>query len=288
MLILIFSATLLFLLGLSLGLSIPLTRRQLQKVVTSPNQYELPFEDVSFITDDGVKLAGWWIPSDRSTRTIIFLHGFRGSMDPDLKYAPAFHNHNYNVLMFDFRAHGRSAGKSTSLGAIEVKDATAAIQFARAHGSNKIGLLGFSMGGRVAILTAADHSKIDAVVSDGGPVRLFTAISEDLKRRNIIKWVRDAIAFFILVGASIRLKVNLFSEDPINKASQIVSTPILFIHGDQDPYTRLIDLDKIVKISGKNSSLWSVKGAGHRETDIPNFEEYISRIISFFDTWMQN
>ena len=93
-------------------------------------------------------------PQLNSSRTIIFLHGFNGSMDPDLKYASHFIKAGFNVLMFDFRNHGRSEGNITSLGALEVLDAEAAMQYARLRGSEKTGLLGFSMGGRVALLTA--------------------------------------------------------------------------------------------------------------------------------------
>ena len=42
---------------------------------------------------------------------MIFLHGHAGSMDPDVKYAPWFHERGISVLMFDFRGHGRSGGR---------------------------------------------------------------------------------------------------------------------------------------------------------------------------------
>jgi dienelactone hydrolase len=53
--------------------------------------------------------------------------------------------------MFDFRAHGRTAASS---GYLERQDALAAVEFLRARGIERIGLLGFSMGGSVAMLSA--------------------------------------------------------------------------------------------------------------------------------------
>ena len=50
------------------------------------------------MTSDQVDLRGWWIPAEGSTRTVIFLHGYAGSCDPDLKYVPFFHEKGFNVV----------------------------------------------------------------------------------------------------------------------------------------------------------------------------------------------
>ena len=109
--------------SLSLAISTVITRRNPQDVISTPQAYGLSYDDIQFTTEDNLKLHGWWIPAVKTSRTIIFLHGFNGSMDPDLKYAPRFVQAGLNVLMFDFRNHGRSEGKTTSLGALEVLDA---------------------------------------------------------------------------------------------------------------------------------------------------------------------
>lgn len=140
--------------GISMALSIFLTHRYPQKALSSPTEFGLDFENIELVTSDHLHLRGWWIPTNDSVKTIIFLHGYAGSMDPDLKYAPAIHQAGFNILMFDFRAHGRSEGNLTTIGTLEVSDVRAAIDFALARKSEQVGLLGFSMGGRTALLTA--------------------------------------------------------------------------------------------------------------------------------------
>jgi pimeloyl-ACP methyl ester carboxylesterase len=271
---------------LSLALSTVITRRHLQKVFSSPQVYGLPFEDIHFTTGDNLQLHGWWIPSEKSSRTIIFLHGFNGSMDPDLKYASRFVRDGFNVLMFDFRNHGRSEGKTTSLGAGEVLDAEAAIHYARTRGSEKIGLFGFSMGGRVALLTAARDNKIAAIVSDGGPVRFSTAIIKGLKNKGIPRGIRQVFTLMIQFGASFRSGNNLFTNDPVRiKPGQLI-VPTLLIHGENDPFTTLKDLQQMVSLIGAKADLWVVSGVGHRETDELDPETYLKKIIAFFNTWM--
>ncbi len=271
---------------LSLAFSTVITRRHPQKVFSTPQEYGLTFEDTHFTTGDNLQLHGWWIPAATSARTVIFLHGFNGSMDPDLKYAPRFVQAGFNVFMFDFRNHGRSDGKTTSLGTLEVLDAEAAIQYARLHGSKKVGLLGFSMGGRVALLTAARDRTIAAIVSDGGPVRFSTAISVGLKNKGIPWGLRQVFAAIIQLGASIRTGTNLFSNDPIRIKPGQLTVPTLLIHGERDPFTTQGDLFQMVGTIGANADLWVVPGVGHRETDEPDLEAYLEKLVTFFTKWM--
>ncbi len=265
-----------------LVLSIPLSRRHDFRDPNSPADLELEFENVVFSSTDGLRLNGWWIPAGESRRTVILLHGFSGSMDPDLKYAPLFHNHVFNVLMFDFRAHGRSDGKLTSLGALEVRDALGAIQFARARGSRSIGLLGFSMGGRTALMAAAMNPGIQAVISDGGPLRLFTAIRADLVRRKLPLWLAWLVANMILFGGSLRLGVNLFARDPLGVVKQLLGVPVLLIHGGRDPYTLPSELERM-RAANINLKVWQVAAAVHRSVDEVEPELYTQNVIRFFE-----
>jgi uncharacterized protein len=276
----------LVLLAVSLLLSIPMTKRHAQKEVRTPAEVGLEYKSVYFPSTDGLTLGGWWIPAEGSPRTVIFLHGFAGSMDPDIKYARTFHEHGFNVLMFDFRAHGRSGGKLSSLGAIEVKDVLGAYDFAKQSSSWSVGLFGFSMGGRAALISAAKYKCFDAVLSDGGPLRLLTAVSADLRRRNLPGWAAPILAGMILFGASLRLGTNLFYNDPVVLAKKIPPTPALLFHGDLDPYTKITDLDQMIYKSKRHIKVWRVPAARHREVDLVAPDEYMQRVMDFFETYM--
>jgi len=268
-------------------LSIPLTLRHELKEAHSPSEFGVDFEAVHFASPDGVRLSGWWIPAANSTRTVIFLHGFAGSMDPDLKYVPAFHDAGLNVLMFDFRAHGRSEGRLTSLGALEARDVAGALDFVRSRGSTRLGLLGFSMGGRAALLAAAQGLAVDALISDCGPLSLRTAVMADLRRRGLPYFLAAIVSLLILSGASLRLGCNLFVRDPLKQFSRIPPIPLLLIFGGRDPYTRLQEIDTIKKIAGANVQFWIEPEALHRQVDWLDPEEYLRRVIAFFDHHLQ-
>ena len=274
--------------GFSMALSVFLTRRQPQQVFSSPIEYGLDFENIEFGTIDNLRLRGWWIPSNGSKRTIIFLHGYAGTMDPDLKYVPAVHQAGFNILMFDFRAHGRSEGSLTSLGALETRDVKAAIDYACSQGSEKISLLGFSMGGRTALLMAAkSEQRLTAIVSDGGPLRLSFTILQKLREKRVPCGLRHILTVSILLGASLRTGENLFKVNPIRKNAFLHGIPIYLIHAELDPYTNLEELQTMVAELGENAKLEIVPGVNHRETDTQDFSGYITRIIAFFEENMK-
>jgi uncharacterized protein len=270
--------------GFSMALSVFLTRRHPQQVISSPAEFSMDFENIEFTTVDNLHLRGWWIPCSESNRTIIFLHGYAGSKDPDLKYSPAIHQAGFNILMFDFRAHGQSDGYLTTLGALETRDVKAAIDYVHSRGSEKIALLGFSMGGRTALLTAGvNRQGISAIVSDGGPLRLFFTILQQFKEKRIPWGLRHFLTASILLGATLRTCENLFKIDPIRCTRVLRSIPIYLIHAELDSYTRLEDLQTMVAELGENAKLEIVPAVNHRETDIKDFFGYVSQIIAFFE-----
>ena len=95
-----------------------------------PDQFKLPYENVTFRTEDKVQLKGWFIPApEESEKTIILMHGWGMNRADILKNTYFLHDLGFNLFYFDFRALGESGGKTSSIGYLELKDITAAISF---------------------------------------------------------------------------------------------------------------------------------------------------------------
>jgi pimeloyl-ACP methyl ester carboxylesterase len=276
-----FLAFLLFLILAGVILSFRLTRRYFLDNEKSPTQVGLKYEEISFVTEDGLRLKGWWVPAPGSDKVVIQLHGHSGSMDPDIQYLPVLHKHGYHVLTFDFRGHGRSEGKVVTLGYLERCDVLAAVQFVKQHGYHRIALLGFSMGGMLAILTAAICPDVLAVISDGAPVRLRTALREWCFEHHIPRWLGAAIARWVLIGVSIRLRVNIFTYEPVRWVGRIAPRPLLLIHGVLDPY--IPDFEDLVHAAGQGCQLWHVPDVGHTQISQQYPEQYYERIAEFLN-----
>ena len=127
------------------------------------------FEDVSFTTDDGLELQGWYVPS-RNRAAVIAFAGRKGTQRP----ARVLIEHGYGVLLFDRRGEGDSEGDPNALGWDGDRDVRAAIAFLRDRPDvdpDRIGGVGLSVGGEMLLETAAETDELKAVVSEGAGIR---------------------------------------------------------------------------------------------------------------------
>jgi len=129
------------------------------------------FEPVHFAATDGLRLEGWWIPArkplpaelkerpDWGHRTVILCHGLGANKANQLIMAQDLVPSGYNVLAFDFRAHGESGGQLSSFGDLERRDVLGAVRWLRAQRpdeSKHVFGVGASMGAAALIAAAAD------------------------------------------------------------------------------------------------------------------------------------
>jgi pimeloyl-ACP methyl ester carboxylesterase len=271
---------LLFIIATGLVLSFYFTHRGQLGEVHSPDEYGVQFGPIEFKATDGLTLRGVWIPASASDKAVVILHGHGGSYDFDLYRAPSLHGAGFNVLLFDFRAHGRSDGRRMTFGYEERRDVLGAIEFLHARGMQHIGLLGFSYGGIVSMVTTPDCAAVEAVISDGGPARMRTAIAARGVELGFPLWLTSPLAWLIISMASIRLRVNLFQYEPIRWVGKISPRPILFIHGDHDQY--LPDFDELYAAAKAPKELWQLPDAGHTTASQLYPEEHARRVIEFF------
>lgn len=143
------------------------TRPMDLKLTSSPADYGLDFDNVSFSSSDGVSLSGWYLGGASSEVAIACGHGLFRSRREVLDRAAFFRQQGYDTLVFDFRRHGESEGERVSLGFHERKDFLGAAEFLRsAKPGRKIVLYGVSMGAAASLLAAAESPEIAAVIAD--------------------------------------------------------------------------------------------------------------------------
>jgi alpha-beta hydrolase superfamily lysophospholipase len=278
------SAALIALTSLAWHVAAQVIHRRAPDAVADPADLDLDYEPVTFHSRDGLRLGGWFLPAAQPVRgTVIFCHGHAGSLDPDLNYVPAFHRRGYHVLQFDFRAHGRSEGQHVSMGYHERSDLLGAVDHLRARGIERVGVLGFSMGGAVAISTAAQCPSIAAVASDGGFARLRPTLRTGLQQRGLPPWLARCLVPIVVRIAGWRLGCDLTVADPLRWIAQISPRPVLLIHGGQDVYVSRAEIEDLYAAAGNPKALWIVPEAEHRQVDKARPQEYMRRVLGFFD-----
>jgi pimeloyl-ACP methyl ester carboxylesterase len=268
-------------LAVATGLSFYYTHRCPRREFHSAAEYGLVGEEVRFAAPDGLSLRGCWIPAgERGAPAVVIMHGHGGSIDTDLHRAPALHRAGFSVFLFDFRAHGESAGKIAAFGCHERHDVQGAVAWVKARGAGQVGLLGFSYGGIAAMLGAPLCPDVAAVVTDGGPVRMTTAIAGRGVEWGFPRWFSKVFAWLIVPITSLRLGVNLFRYDAVRWVGKIAPRPILFIHGEDDQVS--VDFDDLWNAAGEPKEAWRLPGVGHTKASEVYPDEFERRVIGFF------
>jgi len=268
-------------LAVGLAASFYVTSRQPRTAFHSPAEYGLEFDEATFKAADGLQLQGCWIPATGSERAVILLHGHGGSLDWDIHRAPALHAAGFNVFLFDFRAHGRSQGRLATFGYLERQDVLGAVEFLQRQGVKRIGLLGFSYGGMTSMLAAPICPDIHAVVTDGGPARLRTALAARAVEMHLPRWFAVPLAWLTVAITSLRLGANLFHYEAVRWVDRIAPRPIFFIQGELDQYCP--DFNDLYAAAGEPKEVWRLARVGHTKASETYPEEFRRRVIEFFD-----
>lgn len=144
----------------------------------TPADYQMVYQSLELQTQDGLRLAAWYIPSQNGA-AVIMVHGHKANRADLLTRAQVLARHGYGVLLLDLRAHGKSEGDLITFGLKEVQDVDAAYRYLLTRpdvDADRIGAIGCSMGGAVVILSAAQNAGIKAVVSESAFATLSDAV----------------------------------------------------------------------------------------------------------------
>ena len=111
-------------------------------------------EDVSFDTEDGLRLRGWFVPGRGGTGggTVLLFNGNAGDRAVRAPLADALARAGTSVLLFDYRGYGRNPGHPTETGL--AADARAARRYLLSRPDvrpESIVYFGESLGAAVAI-----------------------------------------------------------------------------------------------------------------------------------------
>jgi len=142
-----------------------------QRASTEINMASFPGrpEVLDFEVPGGIgKREGWFFPGLRGAPTILLCHGYESSRGELLTLETALQDHQYNVFIFDFAAHGTNTGIST-LGYREADEVRAAVDLLAARPDldpTRVGIWGYNLGAYAALREAEYDKRIRALVLD--------------------------------------------------------------------------------------------------------------------------
>jgi pimeloyl-ACP methyl ester carboxylesterase len=227
--------------------------------------------------------AGGWRPDPYEA--ILLLHGWTGSVAPDLVELGPTLRRTAGVLGLDFRGHGGSDDAPTTFGLNEIEDVAGALAWLGERGIRRVALVGSSMGGVVAIaaiVVLGDGTLAQADLDPTAPAaaveaprpRIVGAIAEstapDLRIPIANRMglpiggvLRRALAGRMFTLAGRRVGGDLRATEPGRIVGLVEPLPLLLIHGGADRTVRPADGRRLAALAGPSSEHWEVPGAEH-------------------------
>ncbi|PWT89166.1 MAG: hypothetical protein C5B55_11830 [Blastocatellia bacterium] len=242
---------------------------------------DLVIRNVQFPSESGSMIHGWFIEGMRGAGAIALMHGVRANRTSMLDRARFLAHAGFSVLLFDFQAHGESAGDHITFGYLESRDARAAIDFLRRTvPDEKIGVIGVSMGGAASLL-AEPPLAINAIVLE----MVYPTINQAVTNRLTMRFGRLGLALAPLLVWQLkpRLGVDPGTMRPIDHVGSMTVAK-LFIVGAKDQHTTIEESKKFFAAAHEPKELWIIDAASHVDVYPLAKTEYEQRVLKFFTT----
>ncbi|MCH8910293.1 MAG: alpha/beta fold hydrolase [Chloroflexi bacterium] len=282
-----------------------------------PDSVGLDYRDVSFTSRGGdAGLSGWLIrpQSEPGTRSeaktdadagpghsgtargiswVAMVHGDNTNRSDSktgmLDIARALSQRGFGIFMFDMRGRGDSPAAISSSGYYERLDLQGASDYLVSNGADRsrIGVLGFSLGGAVALLAGSNPNNFGAIVSDSA----FADLSLVLK--GAMTGVKRPLALWfpgMKFMARALYGIDIADVSPARAIARS-DTPVLVIHGEEDgviPVEHARLLGRAIgasfdEIEAGEETVWIVPGAGHTGAFRTQPKTYIDKVARFFE-----
>jgi pimeloyl-ACP methyl ester carboxylesterase len=239
-------------------------------------------EEVSFnVSGDNGNRVGWFFPGFRGAPTIILCHGYESSRGELLTLESALQDHQYNVFIFDFAAHGANAGLTT-LGYHEADEVKAAVDVMAARTDvdpARFGLWGYNIGAYAALREAEGDKRIRAMVLD--------SVYDQPKQMVKVGVERNGLAGFPLMVRAAEFSFGYLNsthkDDPplSKKLNAIAGVPTLYIQALDDP--ELGETTRQIFLKAPDPKEQAVIPHGNFVSlDDQEKRDYENRVVSFF------
>jgi fermentation-respiration switch protein FrsA (DUF1100 family) len=239
-------------------------------------KYDIPYQNVDLITDDGIRLSAWYTPP-KNGAVILLAHGY-GEKRPEWVYA-LLARKDYGVLAWDARAHGSSGGDISTIGYLEVLDVKAALKYVLAQpGVQHVGAWGGSMGAATIIRAAADFPEIEAVFSDSA----FESLEDEINYLIPYPLVNPLAKFMAMAETGIPLN----AVDPLEDIAKISPRPVYIVHSTSDAVAPPDAGKKLFNAAREPRFLWEEANVTHLQMYLDNPRKYQRRLIDFFNEWL--
>jgi uncharacterized protein len=214
-------------------------------------------------------------PTQGCDKVVVLCHGFMGYKDSwtNRTLSETLAQKGIATLRFDFFGHGESEGELQDLLLTTfIAQTESAIAMIRGHGFTRVGLLGSSFGGLVALLVAAKVPTLSALALRC-PVSDFpTLLQQRFGRMAIELWRRLGRVpdSFGHIPVHYRFYED-WEQHNAYRAAEAVIVPTIVVHGQNDEVIPLAQSQELIRHVRGTKALHVINGADHRFSNPGHF-----------------
>jgi dipeptidyl aminopeptidase/acylaminoacyl peptidase len=276
-----------------------------QPIVHFPDEYGIEYEKVEFLSRDGLRLRGWFIPGKLKKILLVThpmfcnRHGFlkryksrlaSANTDIDLLTSlKALHDAGYSILTFDFRNHGESDRGITGVGLNEYQDVIGALDYLDTRPDvdhSEIGLVGFCMGAN-AIIIAISKARERFINA-----RFLIAVQPITMKVFVQSYLRSLYTRLGLVFVPLTERIMLWrGGHPLAAMSPSeyvhdITLPTLYAQARTDPWTDLSDIKGFYEKTAAPKDFWWFEGQLTRIDGYNYVGQHPERMTEFIKTYL--
>ncbi len=249
------------------------------------NDYHME-EAIIFHDSHGHRIAAILnMPDGPTTGLALLCHGFLSGKNSTTNrtLTRLLNSHGIATFCFDFFGQGDSQGPFEDLTtSLAVEQATAALNLMTAKGFSRIGLVGSSFGGLVAILTAAQRRDIACLALKCPVVDFAEELRITFGLEELARWQATNTIPNIMGGSDrVRLRYG-FYEDCLKQIAyepaKQITAPTLIVQGEQDECVPLHQSRRLYDRLGGVKRLDLLPDADHQFTRREDFHQMTTSI----------
>jgi len=246
---------------------------------TDPSELGRAAEAVTFRLPDETTTPGWIIAGDAPDGpTVVILHGFGDSRFGAMTRIAMLGPHASRLVVFDLRGQGESTATYCRGGETEVADAIAILN---QLGDRRVVLLGYSMGGQIAMAVAGrlaqrGDERVIGVIADGPYRRWQTPIVGTLRCKGL-----PAFPLVPLARAMIVLGMGRAVLFDRGVDAGAMRCPMLILHGEADPVCPIEEARSLAEASPA-ATLVTFEEGTHLDLDACDPARYQDAVGTFF------
>ena len=259
-------------------------RCKLRDGMTPGSLLSLKYEHIRIPSTDDLLLDGWFIPDGKSERTIVICHGAGANKGNFAWFLPPLSRRGYNILMFDFRAHGSSDGRVTTWGIREAEDVIAAVAWLKANRPAAAGTiigLGSSQGAMALALAAERDDRIGAMILDS-PFVSHRELVRD--KAGYVPIVGPLMADYLLMLMSWLGDADFLNVSAERAIAGMTRRPTMIIHGDEDIAMPREHSQRLYDAAGGPKAIWFGPGM-HSNIVTTAPQAYAKRVLRFIELY---